>query len=275
MEDRRYVRLDKNALINGIVPLMSFSCAERGLYKSMYCVFFEENAVHSEVTAFTPHVTPHRSGSTVYRTRLVPHYWEALAVLGGKRPTFSACPCFQNLTILLTDLSRYTIAQDIIKVTATESTVVFTTAYKFSFASSTMHLEIPVVEDHKPPIGLLDPYFSNVDLRVPGVSPRATPHLGPTLPLCAYADVGHGHGAAAAGGGVEQLQGGNDVWFEQACQYGIVTPQPVLPHPQPHPQMMTTGMSDGVEFINLGVECSRMEPSTGGDGHYYSHAYWP
>jgi len=268
MEDRRYVLLDKTTLVNGIVPLMSFSCAERGLYRSMYCVFFEDNLVHSEVTAFTPHPMPHRSGCIVYRTRLVPHYWEALAVLGGKRPKFCVFPLSKPNILLLTDLSQYTIAQDIIKVTATEDAVVFSTAYKFSFPS-TMHLDVPVVEDCKPSIGVLDSYFSNVDLRLPGSSPRVTPHLGPTPPLCAvrpaYVDVGHGHGV---GGGVEQLQGGNDVWFEQACQYGIVMPQPVLAHPQ-----MITSTSDGVEFINLSMECSRMEPSAG-DGHFYSPVYW-
>ena len=68
---------------------------------------------------------------------------------------------------------------------------------------------------------------------------------------------------------MEQLQGGNDVWFEQACQYGIVMPQPVLAHPQ-----LMTSASDGVEFINLSVECPRMEPSVGGDGHYYGPPYW-
>lgn len=65
---------------------------------------------------------------------------------------------------------------------------------------------------------------------------------------------------------MEQLQGGgNDAWFEQACPYGIAMLQPVLVHLQ-----MISSASDGVDFINWRVECSRMGPSTGGDGRYES-----
>lgn len=84
-EDQHRIRLPRSNLFGNVIPSVSFSSATpvHGSYRSMYCVFLDDNLVHSEVTDLVS-LPPHYSFGSLYRTHLIPDYWKTLTMMHGE-----------------------------------------------------------------------------------------------------------------------------------------------------------------------------------------------